>query len=513
MTFSGISRARRPVLAAALALGLASIAVGVGMRGKVVAAQPATPPAVLCGNLVRLTLAPQLSRSFDLAQPNAQIEADCIAWQSFIALNWPVAANAPCEPDGTAPVSDFGKPNGVDAVWESYPVASSLFTANPSFCTPAARARTPVKILRSVSKLGDSVIVLNGVPMEAFSTWLTDQAHGLTYYEIHVNKDEADYIKFNGLNTIPGQAVCAAEPGGLILPRGLNDTDCNGKAHTYGDNVGSIETKSSWIAIDPSQSNRYFTAKALIYPPSGSGPPRSATVGLVGMHIVRKMPGANRMVWATFEHVDNDPDAPNGRPLPRAGKRYNYYNPRCNPSTDPLQCALNSPPPTSAPYTASVQVARLHPIGSKAKSVNVLAYKLIRQNAPNSVFLNYQLVDAMWPTALTGDIKPGSAAPLVLNNMTSESRAMANTTMETYFQTVPANDTSGSQLCLNCHAFATIATPSTAQRTARTPAGRPARLIQIGTRPRAQPANGAAPSPTATPYASDYSFIFEFLGQ
>jgi hypothetical protein len=493
---------RKPAVAVALSTAVAATVVaGLGMRGPVVAAAPSP-----CGPHFAIT--PALPASFSVTA-DRQTGADCKAWQAFIHLNWPSDPSQPCAPSKAAGPGDFGKPTGYTTVWESYPVASSLFTANPSFCGTGARSVPAVKVLRSVSKFGDSVVDFHGVPSEAFSSWLTDQDGGLTYFEIHVNKDEAQYIKDNGLYSAAGQAKCAAQrsarppySGGLMLPKGYDDVDCAGRSRTYGDNVGSIELKAAWVVLAKrSQYAKYLTAQADVYPPNGSKPKR-VTVGLVGLHIVRKMPGAERMLWSTFEHVDNAPDVAGGSPSPVPGVSYTYYNPRCDPSTDRYQCALNAPPsapPSGTPsYTAPVQVARVHPIGARARGVNAAVHALL---AKDSVFRNYELVDVMWPLALNQVIPPGSRIPLDQTNMTSETRAVANTALETYFQQVPPS-VAGSRTCLHCHSFASIAAPGP-QRMVRGPNGRPARVIRIFDEPA-----GATPPP----FASDYSFIFGSKG-
>jgi hypothetical protein len=43
-----------------------------------------------------------------------------------------------------------------------------------------------------------------------------------------------------------------------------------------------------------------------------NGNTTQATVGLVGLHIIHKYPGAAQFVWATFEQIDNSPDDNNG---------------------------------------------------------------------------------------------------------------------------------------------------------------------------------------------------------
>ena len=59
------------------------------------------------------------------------------------------------------------------------------------------------------------------------------------------------------------------------------------------------------LPSDGSLNRRYKAAVAVLHEPDGST--REATVGLIGLHIIHKMPNGAQLVWATFEQADNDP--------------------------------------------------------------------------------------------------------------------------------------------------------------------------------------------------------------
>jgi hypothetical protein len=88
----------------------------------------------------------------------------------------------------------------------------------------------------------------------------------------------------------------------------------------------------------------------------------------------------------------------------------------------------------------------------------------IRAKKPDSVWLQYQLIDARWPQNGT-TIPPRAETPLTMGGPTPQQ--LSNTTAETYVQRTRS--------CLSCHRHATIA-----------------RTRAVG-------------SPT---FASDYSFLF-----
>jgi hypothetical protein len=259
-----------------------------------------------------------------------------------------------------------------------------------------------------------------------------------------LNEDEYNYIANNRLYdaNCQWQAVQPNGPG-VLLPGG---------ATSYGP-VGAIEVKAAWLPLaDPSLYSRYLTAQTVIVNPDGSC--RSAVVGLVGLHIIHKTPNAQQLAWATFEHVDNDPDINQVKAggLPA----FTYYNPSCNPATDPYKCAVNTQPAacgtaTTPPcnYAAPMQVVRSNPLPANVVALNSYVQNLIQQANPGSVFRNYRLVNVMWPNRNT-TITPGAVTPLTDGNAQPplSQGGLANTTLETYFQTTA--------VCLTCHTGAPI---------------------------------------------------------
>lgn len=453
-----------------------------------------------------------------------QIGADCLAWQEFVYLNWAADPANPGHPDPNAPASAFGAPgSNSPTVWESYLEASAIF--NPTTVPTLWRTGRPVvKPLARLSKFADSQDQMT-VIAQATGGWLTDQRGNLTFYEVRLNQDEFEYITKNtfDLTTFAGQASCAAEPGtagkgGFNLPSGggasgnNQDVDCTGKPATYGQNMGAVEVKAAWVILpsDGSLNYRYKTASAQLTPPGGTT--TNAIVGLVGLHIIHKYPGAPQFVWATFEHIDNAPDDnaghPSGPVLPANPNQqprpaYTFYNPSCTPSQDPVYaCATNKSPPLPAldpcpqgtpptaqcsAYWAPMQITRLVPVGNQANSVTGYLWGLL---PANSVFNYYRLVNVQWPQNPTS-IVPQSRTPLSGGTIQppTSSGGVANTTLESYVQTTLS--------CMDCHQSAPIAQP--AQQRVDVVQGRPVRNVLLPL-PKAMT--------TTTPYASDYSFVF-----
>ncbi|OYY89658.1 MAG: hypothetical protein B7Y45_11050 [Sphingomonas sp. 28-66-16] len=522
-----VRQAALPLLVvAAAAIGLAGCTRGATpSTGN--ATSGATPVAVAnpCG-----VLAPTGTPALPSNPGDDQTQIDCSAWQAFIALNWQADPNKPGFPDPNAAWPSFGTPGDMrPKVWESYLEASAVFGGT----TPLKgmwQAKRPAKQLTRTSKFGP--LDLTSIAQAGSGDhWLTNQRGDVTYYEILMNQDEFEFITQTGfdLTTAAGQLACATQPGkpisdgpppppdapkrgGLNFPAGQqpgwDDTDCAGNIASFGQGVGAIEIKASWTPLpaDHSLDYRYKTALAQIQDPK-TKTMRTVTVGLTGLHIARKRFPRLPWVWATFEHIDNTPDeAANGGftapTLPananqRPSPGYTFFNPGCTPQSDPTYgCRHNFPPRPCGtggicmPYDAPMQITRLNPVGATANGVTAYVWSLL---PAKSVFNYYRLIDVQWPqTGIANPVPgPGLKVPLTMGNPMPQGNAggttqiVADTTMESFQQS--------SNSCMDCHVYASIASPATVQ--ARTPG----KLLKV-----AKP----APKDPAASYAADYSFTF-----
>jgi hypothetical protein len=454
----------------------------------------------------------------DVKTPVSQFNFNNLAWQQFITLNWAADPALPGQPDASVPSSAFGTPgNTTPVVWETYKESSEVFLPDGAAPAPwvAARAlpaafaqingfaglratlRPGVKGLISRSKFtgGPTLDLLDlGDIVEAGTggAWLTAQPkmnNYLTLFEKRLNQDEFNYINQNLLYNAAIQAPFAQT-------QGLNLPDGSKAFATYG-TVGAIEIKAAWIQLDdPTVWPLFKISKAYVsYPTAGGGqtPPALVTVGLVGLHIIRKTPNAQQFVWSTFEHVNNDPSTTDLQNQTLKAW-YTYYNLSCDPATDYYKCVANHRPvPGTDPYNAPVQVVRTTPLSTSTVnnivSLNQSVWTTIRAANPSSVFLNYQLVNTLWPNANT-TIQPGATTPLTNGNAQppETQQAVASTILETYHQ--PIN-------CLTCHTNAPVASTTAAKSTVV--------VLSASTLAKRKAAGVAASSATL---AADYSFLF-----
>lgn len=402
----------------------------------------------------------------DVKPPVSQFTFNNLAWQQFIALNWAADPNNPGQPDLSKTPAQFGTQlDSTPTVWESFKEASEVFQPNAAPPTPwnatrklpakfplAANAAAPkatskfgVKGLFATSKFtGVGVQQLtSGEIFEADGNTLTAQNGYLTLFEKRLNQDEFNYIVQNQLYNATTQAAFA-QTTGINLPDGTQ------AFITYG-TVGAIEIKAAWIELDdPKLWPLFKIAQAYVsYPTNAKQPatPNPVTVGLVGLHIIHKTANAQQFVWSTFEHVNNAPSVADIQ-AKTLKAWYTYYN-----ATGPT--TYNTPP---TDYTTPVQVVRTIPISSSTANniagLNQNVWSTIAAANPNSVFLNYQLVNVLWPTNNSATGGPGATVPLTAGNPNPPvtQQPVASTVLETYKQALT---------CLTCHVGAPVSGSAT----------------------------------------------------
>ena len=455
-----------------------------------------------------------------------QNNADCTAWQHFIYANWAADPNNPGYPDMSVSADKFGNPDSSEiTVWESFLQASEVFDGKVG--GQLAKSKTAgLPVLDQVTKTG--TLDLSSI-IQASGEWLTDQRGNLVYYDIRINPDEVDYILNanpggQDLTTAAGQLSCVQNTGGLLLPGGYGqDVTCNNTKRVFGGDVGAMEIKAAWIQMpeDGSLNYRYLTSKAILVEAKASANSKvsikEVTIGLVGLHILRRMPGANQLIWSTFEQVDNSPDngtdtvnlPPNANRQPRSG--FTFYNPNCSadkdiyyqckpnftPNDQPqIPCVTVNPrdPADCIPYSAPMQVTRLVPVNSDANAVNQYVWSLLPED---SVFNYYRLIDVQWPNN-PQPVQAGATTPLTNGDITprDSTRIVANTTLETFVQ-----DSKG---CMDCHQYASIANKT---QTAVVAISREANVLGIKAPRTLLPLTSLTKNNSA-PFGSYYSFIF-----
>ncbi len=399
----------------------------------------------LCGHLPHDITDFRTSRVYVLVEGSAQDPFDRFAWRTFVALNWPLGA----DPSDPAAIADDAAPR----TWQNYPGQAEAFGGpGESACAAVAGGDDVLRL--------DSWLQAGGYP-------LVDRRGNYLLYDVRINPVMAGYIRDEGLDTLAGQHTFFASGNDVAFPMGRYDN-----AETrFGGDAGSIAIKSSWRVLpDGEEGATLFTRDALVSIPAASDLAGEARclmlrVGLVGMHVVRRIESATgeHWIWATFEHRENAPMAsaargpnaifgsdlfPEGCRTGDDGAGYALFDADCP------HCLTNQPPAGSpadwkwargAPFARypggapvpPAQVARCwHPAVSTAAMNREWQDRLA-----GTVWQHYALSTVQWKGAAEDALFPAGEVP----------RYQTNTTMETYIQA----DASGS--CLGCHVGATSA--------------------------------------------------------
>ena len=219
---------------------------------------------------------------------------------------------------------------------------------------------------------------------------LTDQQGNTVWYEVLMNRDVYDYIRDEGLARTGAYSF-----GGPIDP----DIKVDFPVPSFGGSTaGAIEIKAAWrIMTSQDNTSRYFTQEAVVYDGTDCV---EETVGLVGLHIARKVASSPKWIWATFEHVDNVPKAGTDGD----GRDYNFFSAYCA-ANEPADCdeqvAIIDPDyvccPNLIPFPVSSlatnQVTRLDPMAGNKKIGKRFKRAYARAGSP---FKHFRLVGAQW---------------------------------------------------------------------------------------------------------------------
>ena len=304
---------------------------------------------------------------------------------------------------------------------------------------------------------------------------LMTQNGKLVYYAMQVNDV---YAYFRTQNQPPAQTLQfpttqAALDSIVAYAKSIGKTIPDPNALT-------IEVKSAWIEASGLDKKKYVTMTGIIPTYDKSKPTwtqngtKTALLALVGMHVVGSVQGHPEMIWATFEHQDNTPNAQytyidkSGKTKtvartvpPKMAFASNTYHGLFN--VEHMRAAgpsgLNLKP-TAGHTVSPSDTLRLFPWGANTTSPNPIAGSAAASNteiisinnnvrgmlAPSDIRKNYLFIGATW----TDGGAPPTAMGAVPSNQVGTS-SLANTTMETYV-------TLKNQLnnCFACHRTNTV---------------------------------------------------------
>lgn len=342
---------------------------------------------------------------------------DIFSWQSFLAL------------------MQVGDTSTGQLVFETYMDTDGMFPASGK---PAAWGNEPWPL------------TLTEITQAGSGNDLIAQSGAEVYYDMSVNQTMYNYINTNMLYN----STCFNAGTTNIHMPPTSSTDTTNE---------SIELKTAWLPMTSCNPKQYHCTTALI-----NG--QKATVGLIGLHIVHKLPDHQEWIWSTFEHVANAPDCSTITNPPSGYSSWSFFDSSfvkvgsaCTscandgttcPSTDCNVYVSETQVPNICRVTPLATVAcdssdtNLNDDPNNTACLNASVQSIL---GSSSVWSNYQLVGTIW-------FKPGMSAPnnvnppfpptgqAIVGNQPSgsTSQALANTVMETYTQTADAT-------CFSCH--------------------------------------------------------------
>ncbi|MEA5472121.1 hypothetical protein [Spirulina sp. 06S082] len=416
------------------------------------------------------------------------------AWKEFVALNWPADCNG-------LPLQNksIGEAPDAPRVWEFYNVPDDIFLPdgqNPSPVLPivppacqtenttvqrlglrlteaAGEVAREEKTARLARAAGTEVELRTDILLPDRKA-LIDQAGNYVVNEIRINPMEVNQIVDNQWYSADNLAEFndTDNPFALVCSNKTPDGIYEGQFPCLeNEDVGAIELKTAWMVLpnpvpDEIKSTYYTTTRTFLVEAASSanGEEQEVTVpvALIGFHIVQKT-SQQAWSWATFEHLDNAPDAGN---LPTSGT-YNLYNPNCEKKCKENRPYAKEPYLWRAEFPHAVtlnkkgkikqqkpsQITRLVPITGTAKSLNSEWKKALKQVDKSSIWQNYQLIGTQWlgSPAIPYDLQFRDVQP----NRSNKPSQLANVALEPYVQKTETGSS-----CIACHTFARLPKPN-----------------------------------------------------
>lgn len=284
---------------------------------------------------------------------------------------------------------------------------------------------------------------------------LMAQNGSLVYYALTVNNVMALYRTMLGATVAPGTKfpLTQTELDAIVAFAGAN-----GLSPVLDSEALAIELKSSWVeAAGLVDADQFIQMKAIVPTYDKSNPDdwvpngtKTTTLAMVGLHVVGSTAGHPEMLWATFEHVSNDPAAEYTYAKTGGGTTTVPQNTVgnwvfcSNGSTGPfnemrMRMSGDHIVPNASATIGPSDILRIKPWGLDGSSATGNAEVLSINHTvrslldPDDIRGNYFHEGTTWTI--------GGAAPTSSNQVGTNK--LENTTMETFFQ---GNN------CFSCHA-------------------------------------------------------------
>lgn len=388
---------------------------------------------------------PEFNSSFDyrFIAPSVQAPFDRFSWQAFIASQWPLDETGKPIPNG------YLYPNQGTPRWTTYTNQHDMLAISDP--EDACSNRTGLLLSQFRQSSGEALV---------------DAAGNFVLYETRLNPVSETFIRQQGLVTKDERKTYSDTGKEIQFP--LQSSDGPGaqilkfawKVMTDADNPADFLVQDAHISV--------AARDAII------GQPKclNVTVGLVGMHLVQRVPSGNgdRWVWSTFEHNDTAPLATNARG-PNSIMVAELFPDGCQAPTDIADRAhlffdVRSDATVNIGHNKTLWGDRA-PYARDSGGLPVQASRIVRcwkifegtqatneqwqQALQGSALAHYRLVGTQWVGNIGGVPFGTGEVP----------RFLSNVTLESFIQDKPQGT------CLGCH------------NTANTDAGQPANFTFV----------------------------------
>jgi hypothetical protein len=230
----------------------------------------------------------------------------------------------------------------------------------------------------------------------------------------------------------------------------------------------TVEIKASWIETTGLDTSKYVVMNGMVPTYDTSNPlhwvrtgSRKAQLAMIGMHVAGSVSHHPEMIWATFEHVDNAPNAAYSylnaaRGISNVGQNTaGSWSLASDGATGPFNVPRQvyiDPNITTAVYARPIGASdtlRQKAFGTASDNVDAptlnaevisINNSVMSQLVPGDVRANYRFIGATWTV--------GGAPPNATNQVGTNK--LTNSSMETYRQGHDSSSASGSN-CFSCH--------------------------------------------------------------
>ena len=389
----------------------------------------------------------------------SKMELYTLAWQQFIALNWPVANT--CFPGNRAKPSTSNSflnvtPTSLPTVvWSTYASKAEIFNHQTdtlpkwdSLTKPVYQYKKQPTALNCTdnfdlfnnldenNEIGEAV-VFGGAGLN------NTEGGNQVLYEAKINETEYNYLRTYKLQNKKTDSIWASNTvkelntfGGTCMTEEAAKQKVICFPCADDNSEGVIEIKAAWRKLNNSDNvNRFYTQKVLVYKKvAGEIKYTNETYGLVGLHIIRKTKNYPTFIFTTFNQVDNINSGiyyNNSIALEKAKKPYyQYYKNKTVQHTVGgivKDTIIQVPDTTYNPNHKHIQLGNIaiknqeevHTIPADLTTFNTAIQKLIGSKGKKSVWQYYELLGVQ-------------AVPTDLKNATSDdSYYLANNVIET----------------------------------------------------------------------------------